>query len=184
MALRAKSKLAFVDGSLPIPKEQNDIPNWERCNDLVSSWILNSVSPEIRPTILYAETAAQIWTNLKECFSQSNAPKIYQLKQSIIALKQEGISISLYFTQLKSLWNELNSIISIPSCICGPAKSFIDQQNQDRAMEFLQRLHDRFSAIRSQILLMDPFPSIQRIYNLVRQEEKKNKRLYSHHSDN
>ncbi|XP_075493461.1 uncharacterized protein LOC142531251 [Primulina tabacum] len=39
-------------------------------------------------------------------------------------------------------------------------------------MEFLQGLHDRFSAIRSQILLMEPFPSIQRIYNLFRQEEK------------
>nr|KYP38661.1 Retrovirus-related Pol polyprotein from transposon TNT 1-94 [Cajanus cajan] len=39
-------------------------------------------------------------------------------------------------------------------------------------MEFIQGLHDRFSAIRSQILLMEPFPLIQRIYNLVRQEEK------------
>ena len=27
MALRAKSKLGFVDGSLPIPKERNDISN-------------------------------------------------------------------------------------------------------------------------------------------------------------
>ena len=39
-------------------------------------------------------------------------------------------------------------------------------------MEFLQGLHDRFSAIRSQILLMDPFPSVAKIYSLVRQEEK------------
>ena len=86
------------------------------------------------------------------------------------------MSVSLYFTQLKSLWDELNSIISITPCICGNAKSIINQQNQDCAMEFLQGLHDRFSAICSQILLMELFPSIQRIYNLVRQEEK-NKRL-------
>jgi hypothetical protein len=39
-------------------------------------------------------------------------------------------------------------------------------------MEFLQGVHDRFSAVRSQILLMDPFPTIQRIYNIVRREEK------------
>ncbi|KAL5854728.1 hypothetical protein ACOSQ3_004595 [Xanthoceras sorbifolium] len=92
IALRAKSKLGFVDGSFPIPKEQDDISNWERCNDLVGSWILNSVSPEIRPSILYVETAAQIWTDLEDRFSQSNAPKIYQLKQSISTLKQEGPS--------------------------------------------------------------------------------------------
>ncbi|KAK0596272.1 hypothetical protein LWI29_014234 [Acer saccharum] len=172
MALRAKSKLGFVDGSLPIPTDKEDISNWERCNDLVGSWILNSVSSEIRPSILYAETATQIWMDLKDRFSLSNAPKIYQLKQSISALKQEGLSVSLYFTQLKSLWDELSSIISITPCICGNAKSNIDQQHQDRAMEFLQGPHDRFSTIRSQILLMEPFPSIQRIYNMVRQEEK------------
>ncbi|TXG65147.1 hypothetical protein EZV62_006422 [Acer yangbiense] len=39
-------------------------------------------------------------------------------------------------------------------------------------MEFLQGLHDRFSAIRSQILLMEPFPTATKIYSLVRQEEK------------
>jgi hypothetical protein len=114
----------------------------------------------------------QIWTDLKDRFSQSNAPKIYQLKQSIPALKQEGMSVSLYFTQLKSLWDELNSIAPVNPCICGNAKSIIDQLNQDRAMEFLQGVHDRFSAVCSQILLMDPFPTIQRIYNIVRREEK------------
>ena len=91
MALRAKSKLGFVDGSLLIPKEQNDISNWERCNDLVGNCILNSVSLEIRPSMLFVETKAQIWTDLKDHFSKSNAPKIYQLRQSITALKQKGI---------------------------------------------------------------------------------------------
>ena len=82
------------------------------------------------------------------------------------------MSVSLRFTQLKSLWDELSSIISVNPCICGYDEGIIDQQNRDCAMEFLQGLVDRFSAIRSQILLMEPFPSIQRIYNLVRQEEK------------
>jgi hypothetical protein len=172
MALRAKNKFGFVDGTLPCPTKADDISKWRRCNDMVASWILNSVSTEIRPSILYADTAAQIWTDLKDRLSQSNAPKIYQLKQSISALKQEGMTVSLYFTQLKSLWDELHSIAPINPCICGNAKSIIDQQNQDRAMEFLQGVHDRFSAVRSQILLMDPFPPIQRIYNIVRQEEK------------
>ena len=171
MALRAKNKLGFVNGSLPKPELESEIQSWERCNDLVSSWILNSVSPEIRPSILYAESAAQIWSDLYDPFSQSNAPKIYQLKQAISTLKQAGLSVSLYFTQLKSLWDELTSITPFPPCICGNAKLIADQQNQDRAMEFLQGLHDSFSAIRSQVLLMEPFPSVQRIYNLIRQEE-------------
>jgi hypothetical protein len=68
--------------------------------------------------------------------------------------------VSLYFTQLKSLWDELNSIAPVNLCICGNAKSILGQQNQDCAMEFLQGVHDRSSNVPGQILLMDQFPSI------------------------
>ncbi|KAJ9541530.1 hypothetical protein OSB04_028036 [Centaurea solstitialis] len=39
-------------------------------------------------------------------------------------------------------------------------------------MEFLQGLHDRYTNLCSQILLTEPFPSVQRIFNLVKQEEE------------
>jgi hypothetical protein len=172
MALRAKNKLGFVDGTLTKPTSSNDLSQWERCNDLVCSWILNSVTGEIRSSILYAETAREIWLDLSERFSQSNAPQIYQLKQSISSLKQENMPVSAYFTKLKSLWNELNSLVVIQPCTCGHGKAIADQLQQDRAMEFLQGLHERYGALRSQILLMEPFPSTTRIYSLVRQEEK------------
>jgi hypothetical protein len=48
MAFRAKNKLCFVNGSLTTPKKKEDIPTWQLCNDLVTSWILHSVSTEIR----------------------------------------------------------------------------------------------------------------------------------------
>lgn len=57
--------------------------------------------------------------------------------------------MSAYFTQLKSLWDKLSSIASLSPCICDNGKFLLDQQNQDRAMEFLQGLHDRFSAVWS-----------------------------------
>jgi len=151
MALHAKNKFGFVDGSLTIPKKKEDIHTWQQWNDLVASWILNSVSTEIRPSILYVETATQIWYDLKDWFSQSNAPKIYQLKQSFAGLKEEGMYSSLYFTQLKSLWDELNSITHVNPCICGNAKSILGQQNQNRVVEFLQGVHDRFLVVCSQI---------------------------------
>ncbi|KAF7137202.1 hypothetical protein RHSIM_Rhsim07G0194300 [Rhododendron simsii] len=39
-------------------------------------------------------------------------------------------------------------------------------------MEFLQGLHEHYSNLRSQILLMEPFLTAAKIYALVRQEEK------------
>jgi hypothetical protein len=66
MALRAKNKLGFVDGTLIKPTSSNDLSQWERCNDLVCSWIFNSIKGEIRSSILYDETAREIWLDLSE----------------------------------------------------------------------------------------------------------------------
>lgn len=33
---------------------------WERCNNIVLSWILNSVSRDIGETIMYARTAKEM----------------------------------------------------------------------------------------------------------------------------
>ena len=70
---------------------------WGRCNDLVSSWILNSTNGEIRASILYADSAAEMWLDLSERFTQTNAPKIYQLKQSIAREQQGDRYVSTYF---------------------------------------------------------------------------------------
>ncbi|KAA0037950.1 Integrase, catalytic core [Cucumis melo var. makuwa] len=52
-------------------------------------------------------------------------------------LKQEGMSVLTYFTQLNSLWDELSSIIPFSLCVCGNEKCITEQQNQDHAIEFL-----------------------------------------------
>lgn len=53
IALDAKNKIGFVDGSLPRPAITD--PNfrlWSRCNSMVKSWLLNSVSQKIYRIIL------------------------------------------------------------------------------------------------------------------------------------
>ncbi|XP_026431481.1 uncharacterized protein LOC113328659 [Papaver somniferum] len=87
-------------------------------------------------------------------------------------MKQDNLYIARYYTNLKSLWDQLDAFRQIEPCICGAGKSYVENHNQDRSMEFLQGLHDRFSSLRSQILLMEPMPSPAKIYNHVRQEEE------------
>ncbi|MCI38479.1 retrovirus-related Pol polyprotein from transposon TNT 1-94, partial [Trifolium medium] len=61
-ALGAKMKLNFVDGTLPIPEDDFDpaFRAWHHCNQLVSSWILNSVSPSIAQSVVFMENAIDI----------------------------------------------------------------------------------------------------------------------------
>lgn len=82
MALRVRNKLGFVDGTITKP-DDDDGGKWQRCNDLVRSWVLNSISSKLACSVLYAQSARDLWLDLQECFQQTNAPKIYKLKQAI-----------------------------------------------------------------------------------------------------
>ncbi|XP_061365638.1 uncharacterized protein LOC133308918 [Gastrolobium bilobum] len=66
LALTAKNKLIFVDGSLPRPPSSDLLfSSWNRCNSMVISWILNSVSKDISESLLYFSNAFEVWTDLK-----------------------------------------------------------------------------------------------------------------------
>jgi hypothetical protein len=174
IALTAKNKLAFVDGSLLQPAVESGVEYqaWIRCNNMVLSWILNSVSKEIAASVIYIDTCHGMWLDLKECFSQKNGPRVFQLQKSISALTQDNSSVSCYFTQLKSLWDELSNYRPIPPCSCGGMKVVAAHYHQEYVYQFLMGLNESFTAIRGQILLMEPLPSINKVFSMITQEEK------------
>jgi hypothetical protein len=181
-ALGAKNKLRFVDGSLEIPPihDLNRAP-WERCNHLVHSWIVNSVSDQIASTIVFHENAVDAWQDLQERFSKADRVRIATLRSSINNLKQGTKSVLDYFIELKALWEELNSHRPLPVCTCVHqcrclAMQLVrDYRHEDQVLQFLQGLNDQFSVVKTQVLLMEPLPPINKVYSLVIQEESNHK---------
>ncbi|BAT83996.1 hypothetical protein VIGAN_04125600, partial [Vigna angularis var. angularis] len=67
MALISKNKMGFLNGNIPIPAPTDPLhPSWERCNTLLMSWILNSLSPSIAQSVVFFERAIDVWTDLRE----------------------------------------------------------------------------------------------------------------------
>ncbi|XP_020235257.1 uncharacterized protein LOC109815075 [Cajanus cajan] len=63
VALSMKNKILFVDGSLPkLAADDPTYPAWIRGNNVVISWLYNSVSKDIITSILFADTAKEIGT--------------------------------------------------------------------------------------------------------------------------
>ena len=61
IALSVKNKLGFVDGSIPKPAGTDpNLSSWIRNNNIVISWILNSVSKEISASIIFSVFAYEI----------------------------------------------------------------------------------------------------------------------------
>lgn len=180
-ALTAKNKDAFVDGSTPKPDTLDPTYNyWIRCNHIVVSWLRNSVNPEIRSSLLYLESAAQIWKDLHRRFSQGNAAaRIYQLKQQLTGLKQGSMDINSYHTKFRVCWDELQDFQPTRECKCGIAKSWSDYQQQECVMQFLMGLNGSYSKLRSEVISrLDPVPpplDISKVLALVVQEERRMK---------
>uniref|UniRef100_A0A2N9F6B3 Integrase catalytic domain-containing protein n=1 Tax=Fagus sylvatica TaxID=28930 RepID=A0A2N9F6B3_FAGSY len=67
-ALSAKNKLGFVNGTISQPNDESDplFLDWQRCNDLVLSWITNCLSRQIYSTVLYLYTAKEVWDDLQQ----------------------------------------------------------------------------------------------------------------------
>ena len=62
---------------------------WTRCNTMVISWILNSVSKDIASSVIYANTTQEMWEDLKERFAQGNGPQVFEIQKAISSLTQD-----------------------------------------------------------------------------------------------
>ncbi|XP_076913228.1 uncharacterized protein LOC143571773 [Bidens hawaiensis] len=137
---------------------------------MVISWILNTLTRDISDSVLYAETAQILWNELNSCYGQANGAKFYQLQNNLCQITQGSTDIATYFTKMKSIWDELNAINTIPSCTCGSAYSFAKRDTDQRLIQFLVCLILSYDTIRSNILMMQSLPSINRAYGILMQD--------------
>ncbi|XP_022859933.1 uncharacterized protein LOC111380562, partial [Olea europaea var. sylvestris] len=121
-ALRIKNKLGFIDGSICEPTAADSLlmEHWLRCNDIVITWLQNTMAPDIKRSTLYADTAYQLWKKLEQRFAQHNAPRVFEIKQNIANL----------------------------ICSCGGLKDVINNQQRDWVMKFLMGLNDSYKNLK------------------------------------
>ncbi|XP_057969382.1 uncharacterized protein LOC131158529 [Malania oleifera] len=129
LALQAKNKIKFIDGTLTPPDSPSSAEalQWSHCNGIVISWLLNCISKDISSSVLYCDSAYAIWVDLKDRYSQINGPRLFKLKQDTASLVQGFYSVTAYFAKLKSLWDELLVVQFNPTCTCAAHKEILAQ---------------------------------------------------------
>lgn len=89
-----------------------------------------------------------------------------------IFLKQDSKIVTELYSTLKALWEELEIYMPIPSCtclilyLCGDMKQERNNHNFLYAIRFLTGLNGNSTAVKSQILLMDLLPNMNKIFFL------------------
>ncbi|XP_061343123.1 uncharacterized protein LOC133289239 [Gastrolobium bilobum] len=141
---------------------------------MIISWLNRSISESIAQSVLWMEKADDIWNNLKDRFAQTDMFRISDLQDEIFKLQQGDKCVSDYFTQLKILWDELESLQPIlPSCACGAATQVKDTRERDYVIRFLKGLNDQFEHVRAQVMLLDPLPCVNKVFSLILQQERR-----------
>ncbi|KAK9669667.1 hypothetical protein RND81_13G147000 [Saponaria officinalis] len=177
IALSAKNKLCFVDGSSAKPNSTStNAKNWQRCNDMVFSWILNALSSEIADSVLYSDTAKSAWDELIKRYDQSNGAQLYGVHKKLSEFCQGNDSVTTYFTKLKSIWDEIDAMGMNPKCSCTCTCGATEKQTQfhdnQRVIQFMTGLNEDYSVMRGAILMQSPLPKLSIVYSNLIQEER------------
>ena len=117
MAFTTKNKDGFVDRSIIEPStiSTKEHKQCSRCNLLIKGWILNTFLPNIAHNVMYNDSAFKIWLEIKEHLSHANNVQLFHVNQEIHECVQGDLSISDYYTKLKSLWNTRDALSPFPS---------------------------------------------------------------------
>ncbi|XP_074356427.1 uncharacterized protein LOC141696140 [Apium graveolens] len=178
LTLSAKNKLGFVNGTISIPEDvsSDEYKAWQRCNDLVISWILFNLDENIARSVLFLKTSRAIWRDLEERFGYASMPQISSLEQKLSELHQGQLTVSEFYTKLKTLWDSLDDAYPLPTCTCEKCSCNLTgriqkMQQEQRVLQFLMKLNDNFSVVRGNILMMTPMLNVTQAYRLVVPEE-------------
>jgi len=132
---------------------------------------MSNVSKDLLGGILFCSNTFLIWEDLRERFDKINSSRIFQLHKEIFTSVQGVSSVSVYYSKLKSLWDEYDSIIPPPFCNCPKSREFSEHLQYQRVLQFLMGLNDHYGQARSQILMMSQVPNVNQVYAMINQDE-------------
>jgi len=91
--------------------------------------------------------------------------------------KQGSLEVGEIYSKLTNLWNELKNHVKVPSCVCKDCEcevsnKIVPMQEEEKTHQFFMGLnYDLYSQVRGQILTQEPVPPLDKIFNIILQEE-------------
>lgn len=110
----------------------------------------------------------------------SNAPLLYELHTTLTKIQQENMSIAEYYGKLKSVWDKLQVLeghlvctcAAMTQCSCNLLKKVLDADETEKLIQFICGLNKKYDSVKTNLLSMEPLPSVLRAYYILQQIEK------------
>ncbi|RVW79171.1 Retrovirus-related Pol polyprotein from transposon TNT 1-94 [Vitis vinifera] len=144
MYISGKDKLGYNNGDFLQPEPTDPtFRRWRAENAIVKGWLINSMDLTLINNFIRFPTAKLVWDYVATAyFDGTDTSQVYDLKRRVTKMRKVGGSIEKYY-------NDLQGLVYI----------------------FLDGLGDRLDKIRSDVLQIRLFPTIEQAYAHVRREE-------------
>lgn len=119
----------------------------------------------------HIDSTRKLWIALTKRFGGCNGPKTYRLQREIFGYVQGSQSVVEYFNNLSALWDGLDMLLPPLNCNCSARRKIEKREEQQRMIKFLHGLNSVYERARSQILLLDPLPDVDKAYSMIIQVE-------------
>ncbi|KAL5850211.1 hypothetical protein ACOSQ4_008224 [Xanthoceras sorbifolium] len=175
MFICGKGRDDYITGISESPaKEDPAFKQWKTENNMVMSWLINSMTNEIGENFLLYETAREIWKVAKETYSSSdNTAELFGIESNLYDLRQGELTVTQYFNNLTRHWQQLDLFEKYQWKNQEDSSMYKDILEQKRIFRFLVWLNPYLDEVRGRTLATKPFPSIREVFSEVRREESR-----------
>ncbi|XP_073311360.1 uncharacterized protein [Primulina huaijiensis] len=177
MFICGKSKDDYITGAATAPKEDDStFKAWKANNNMVMSWLVNSMTPEIGENFLLYATAAEIWEAAKVTFSSSeNTSEVFETESLLYELRQGDLSVTQYFSSLTRHWQKIDLIDTQKWTCPEDGKLYRQIVETKRVFKFLSGLNKELDEARGRVISIKPLPSLREVFSVIRHEESRRK---------
>ena len=97
MFICSKGKDDYLIGVIAKPgEEEPGYKGWKTENNMVMSWLINSMTNEIGENFLLYDTAQEIWEATKEAYSHiANTSELFEIESMLDDLKQGDYDVTI-----------------------------------------------------------------------------------------
>ncbi|KAL4379783.1 hypothetical protein GQ457_02G018970 [Hibiscus cannabinus] len=104
-----KDPPATITSTDGVVTENKDYEIFVAQDSALASWLLSTISPQLLPQFIGAETASEIWSTVLPFFSSRSTTTVMSLHYKLCSLRKGDLSMRAFVSQVKELCNALTA---------------------------------------------------------------------------
>ena len=110
MFIYGRGKDEYLTSAAVQPKKEDPkYKTWKTENNMVMSWLINSMTNDIGENFLLYGTAQEIWDVARKTYSNNeNTAELFEIETILHDLRQGDLSVTQYFNVLTRHWQHLD----------------------------------------------------------------------------